>query len=105
VQKASENGDHQDSFSQRQWLIVRENQGPSLFPILIRLRRPSGFFVNVKYKFILKLIHLNSRKQKNRRQHQADKGGLLIIEFSPTVRSNSFVISKKLHIVKGKYEL
>jgi hypothetical protein len=36
-------------------------------------------------------------KQKSRRQHQADKGGLPIIESSPRVRSKSFVTSKELH--------
>jgi hypothetical protein len=38
-------------------------------------------------------------KQKSRRQHQADKDGLLIVEYSPTVRSNSFVISKNCMIM------
>jgi hypothetical protein len=34
------------------------------------------------------------QKQKSRRQHQADKGGLPIIESSLWVRSNSFVTTK-----------
>jgi hypothetical protein len=36
-------------------------------------------------------------KKKNRRQHQADKGGLSIIVSLPSVRSNSFAPSRKLH--------
>jgi hypothetical protein len=35
------------------------------------------------------------RTQKSRHQHQADKGGLPVIESFPTVRSNSLVTSKK----------
>jgi hypothetical protein len=43
------------------------------------------------------------QKQKNRHQHQADKGGLTIIESSPWVRSNSLVPSKKLHNYANPY--
>jgi len=42
-------------------------------------------------------------KKKSRRQHQADKGGLPIIESSPWVRSNSIAPSKKLHNYANPY--
>jgi len=43
------------------------------------------------------------QKQKNRRQHQADKGGLPINESSPWFRSNSIVPSKKLYNYANSY--
>jgi len=43
------------------------------------------------------------QKRKNRRQHQADKGGLPIIESFPWVRSNSIVPSKKPHNYANPY--
>ena len=43
--------------------------------------------------------------KKSRRQHQADKGGLPIIESFPWVRSNSIVPSKKLHNYANPYTL
>jgi hypothetical protein len=42
-------------------------------------------------------------KKKSRRQHQAEKSGLPIIESSPSVRSNSLVPSKKLHNYANPY--
>ena len=87
-------------------LETRKVRDASLFTILIQLHRPSVLFLDLKNGFILEIDpRLLPHKEKSRRHHQADKGGLFIIESSPTIRSNSFVISINRQVWIMKVEL